>query len=213
MDEFTSQLLEREAVARRDLPPAEYDALLCNLFEATTAARTDEERLQALMALASVALRYADRTLVASRSCCAEHLLSAHPDASSPEMRRYLELLFLLAWLQLGAIVERGPTVILGSPPLPNGVVLPSGADLELIIDPDLLRQARELQNRHRAEVDRWKAKQAALDKMTLLATLVRLLRADSEEDVESKKVLAAAMTLVPALPEALRQQLADLSR
>ncbi len=212
MDEFTSQLLEREAMARRDLTPAEYDALLCNLFDATTAARTDDERLQALIALASAALRYADPTLVVLRSCCAEHLLSAHSNAV-PEMRRYIELLFLLAWLQLGAIVERGPTVILGSPPLPNGVALPSGADLELIIDPDLRRQARELQNRHRAEVDRWKAKQAALDKMTFLATLVRLLRGDSEDDAEAKKVLAAAMTLVPALPEVLRQQLADLSR
>ncbi len=212
MTKLTRQLLEQEARARRDLIPADYDRAFCAMLDGIAAPPHTEERIRALLALASVTLRHGDPTLVASRACCAQHLLSLRSEISRPELRRRIELLFLLAWLQLGAVVERGPASISTSPPLPYGVALPNGVDLEEIADPALREQARELAARWSEEVERFRAKQRALDEQTLLATLLRGAKSETEDDAAAMKVLAAAMSLAPGVPSALRKTLEDIA-
>lgn len=213
MPTLTRQFLEQEAKARRDLAPADYDRALCALLEEVAAPPHTEERIRALLALVSVTLHHSDPTLVASRACCAEHLLSVRSQTSKAELRRHIELLFLLAWLQLGATIERGPASISSTPPLPYGVALPNGVSWEEISDPALREQARELAVHWSEEVERFRAKQRALDEQTLLATLLRGAKSETEDDAAAMKVLAAAMSLAPGVPSALRKSLEDIAR
>jgi hypothetical protein len=212
MKDLVNQLLDQEAKARRNLEPVDYDRALCAMLDKVAASA--DEQPAALLAIASATLRYGHPTLVASRACCAEQLLSLRARTSDSELRRRAELLFLVAWLQLSAVVARGPDSISISPPLPEGVLLPSGADPDAITDPELRNQARELQKQYDEEVERYRAKHLALDKQILLATLVRAAARDpNEEEKDELRILAAAMALAPGLPSNVRESLEDFAR
>lgn len=207
---LTQQLLEREAEAWRDLPPAEYDHALCRMLDDINAAPHSSERVDALLALASETLRRNGPTLTESRFRCAESLLALVPAVSEPALLLRIRLLFLLAWLRLGAVVEHGPESISVTPRLPPGVVLPDGADLAAISDPALREQAREAAVRHGEAVERWNAKQRALGYLHRLASLVHSASATFKDGGNPTKELVAAMSLAPGLPFALRRSLED---
>jgi hypothetical protein len=208
MTPLTRQLLDQEAAARRELAPAAYEGTLCTMLEGAAAAPHSAAQVRALLMLASAALRQSDPGLVALRACCAQALLAVRTNLAQPDLRRRIDVLFLLAWLQLGVVVERGPAAIAAAPPLPDGVMLPDGADPELIADPTLRGQARALAARWDVEVERWRAKQRALDEQTLLAALVCAVSPDTEDEEDALRVLASAMASAPGVPSALRDSL-----
>jgi len=206
----TQQLLEREAQAWRDLPPAEYDRAVCGMLDDVGAAPHSPERVDALLALAGATLRRNGPTLTESPACCAERLLALGSAVSEPALHWRIGMLFLLAWLQLGAAVERGPESISVAPALPPGVALPNGVDPAAIADPALREQAREDVQRHREAAERWNAKQRALGHLTRLATLARASRGAFGDDGDAARELAAAMSLVSGLSAARRRLLQD---
>jgi hypothetical protein len=206
---LTRQLLEREARTWRGVPPAEYDHILCGMLDEVSAAPPSTERVEALLALAGATLRRNGPTLTESRACCAEHLLALVPSVSEPALHLRIRLLFLLAWLQLGTVVTRGPESISMTPDLP-GIALPYGVDPEQIADPTLREQAREMAVRHSEAVERWNAKQHALGHLHRLATLLRAARPVFRDDEDASKELAAAMSLAAGVPSALRQLFED---
>jgi hypothetical protein len=162
-ERLTQRLLEREATTRRDLRPTEYDLALCRMFDDINTAPPSAERVEALLALASATLRRNGPILTESRAYCAEHLLALLSSVSEPALHLRIRLLFLLAWLQLGTVVARGPESISKTPDLPPGIALPYGVDPEEISDPALREQAREMAVLHSEAVERWNAKQRAL--------------------------------------------------
>lgn len=202
------QLSEKEAQAWRNLPPAEYDRALCGMLDQINAAPRSAERVDTLIALASVTLRRNSPTLTESRARCAEHLLALVSAVSEPAVHSRIRLLFLLAWLQLGAVVERGPDSVAMNPDLPAGVTFPYGVDPDVITDPVLREEARELAERHGEEVTRWNARQRALGHLHYLASLLRATRPGFRDDKDAAKELAAAMSLTPGLPPELRRLL-----
>jgi hypothetical protein len=207
---FTQDLLEKEAVAWRDLAPADYDRALCGMLDDISAAPHSADRSAALVTLTSATLRRDGPTLTESRACGAEHLLALIAAISEPALLLRIRLLFLLVWLRLGAVVEHGPESISVTPGLPPGVVLPEGADPAAIGDPALREQAREAAVRHGEAVERWNAKQRALGHLHRLAALVRTARPTFKDDENATKELLAAMSLVPGVPCALRRSLED---
>jgi hypothetical protein len=168
------------------------------------------ERVDTVLAVAGAMLRRDGPTLTESQACCAEHLLALFSAGSELALRLHLRLLFLLAWLRLGAAVARGPESISVAPALPHGVVLPDGVDPAEIADPALREQAQEAAKRHRETAERWNAKQRALGHLHHLATLFLAARPGFADDEDATKELATAMSLTPGLPSALRRLLAD---
>jgi hypothetical protein len=79
----------------------------------------------------------------------------------------------------------------------------------ERISCPALREQVREMAVRHSEAVERWNARQHALGHFRLLA-LLRAARPVFGDDQDASKELAAAMSLAPGLPSALRQMLED---
>jgi hypothetical protein len=205
---LTQKLLVREAEALRDLSPAEFDLVTCGILDEISAAPPSAERVEALLALSSVTLRRNGPTLTESRACCAEHLLSLVSETSEPALHLRIRLLFLLAWLQLGSVVERGPDSISVTPTLPPGAALENGADPAEIADPALREQARVTVESHGKTVAHWNAKQRALGHLFRLATLVRAARPSFRDEEDAARELAAAMSLAPGLPPALRRLL-----
>jgi len=163
------------------------------------------QRTEALLELIRVTLRRQAPTLTESRAACAERLLQSGTSTSDPARFGTLAPLFLTAWLQLAAAVEHRPESVSLTPPLPPGVLLPSGADPAEIADPALREQAETAVARHQEEIDRWNAKQRALGHLVRLAVL---LRASRSAFGEAARDLALAMSLAPGLPPKLRSQL-----
>jgi hypothetical protein len=207
---LTQRLLEREARAWRDLTPAKYDRAVCGMLENLGAVPDLAERVDGVLALAGATLRRDGPTLTELQTCCAEHLLALFSTGSELGLRLHLRLLFLLAWLRLGATVARGPESISVAPALPRGVVLPDGVDPAEIGDPAVRQQAQEAAKRHREIAERWNAKQRALDSLHRLATLFLGARPGFADDEDATKELATAMSLAPGLPSTLRRLLAD---
>jgi hypothetical protein len=199
------ELLEREAEAWRSLSPSEYDRAMCGMLEEIGAASPSAEGIKALLSLASATLRRTGPPITESRACFAEHLLALGSMVSEPTQRSYLRLLFLLAWLQLAAVAERGPEAITVAPPLPPGAAMPDGVDPAAIADPVLRQQALEATTRHRQEAERWNAKQRALGHLRRIATLARASCYAFGDDKEAGRDLAAAMSLAPGVPPELR--------
>jgi hypothetical protein len=213
METLLRQFLEREATARLKLKPADYDREICVMLDEIARLRS-QERAHALLAFTGTVLLHGNPDLVEFRARCIEHLLSSTSTTADAELRRRGHLLLLLAWLQLAALVERGPAAITRSAPLPEGVVLPHGADPEAIADPDLRAQAMEMRKQYDEEVEQYRAKHLALDKQILVATLVRAAARDAnEEDKGEFRILAAAMALAPGLPSNVRESLEGLGR
>jgi len=208
--DLTQELLEREATAWRDLSPAELDVALCAMFDEISAAPPSAQQVDALLALSSATLRRNSLALIDSRACCAEHLLALVSTTSEPALHLRIRLLLLLAWLQLTVVVERGPESISVAPALPSGVALPDGADPARIADPNLRRQAQEAIERHSKAVKQWNARQRALGHLHRLAALVHATRPDFKDNEDAMKELAAAMSLAPGLPPALRRLLEE---
>lgn len=208
--ELTTQLLNKEAKAWRNLLPTEYDRALCRVLDDVNAAPHSSERVDALLALASKTLRRKEPTLTESRVCFAEYLLELGSKVSDPTRRSRTRMLFLLAWMRLGATIECGPESISRMPDLPSGVVLPSGADPSEIDDPVLRGQAREAVEHHSKEVELWNAKQRALGHLHRLATLISSTGDTFEDDENLTKELISAMSLAPGVPFALRCSLDD---
>ena len=204
------QFLEREAEAWRVLLSTEYDHAFCKMLDDINDIPNASERIDTLLSLASRTLRRNEPTLTESRFCCAERLLRFASSLSEPAVLLRIRLLFLLAWLRLGEVVERGPESISVTPGLPPGVELPEGADPTEISDPALRKQARKAAIRHSEAVERWNAKQHALDHLNRLATLVRSVQIAFKDDESATKELMAAMSTAPGLPPALRHSLQE---
>ena len=187
---------DREAEAWRSLPPAAYDRTICAMLEAA-------EGTDAMLALASIALRRSGATLTESRVCCIEQLLAVIPSIAEPVLQSRIRVLLLLAWLQLGAVAARVPESIARAPELPPGVTLPDGADPAAIHDPVLREQALEAAARHTELVEQWNASQRAIGHLRHFAVRLRLALPSQEW-----KELAAAMSLAPGVPPELRASL-----
>lgn len=183
--------LDAEAAAWRDLPPDEYDRAVCALLDSLPA--TDPT----ILPLASATLRRDAPTVTTSVARSAEHLIDFAAKATEPERARS-RWLFLLAWLRLAAVAARGPEQIASTPPLPEGVILPTGADPSTIDDAGLRDQARAAAGEHRAEVARWNAKQQALRHLEGLAGRLRGSAPGFTDDPEIEAELATAMALAP---------------
>ena len=209
-DELTRRLLEQEARAWREFTPGEYDRALCKMIENLGPGHESAVKAPALIMLASVALRRSAPGLIESRACIAERLLALNSSSAALSLQQRIHLLFLLAWLRLGADAAAGPNHISSVPDFPPGVVLPSGADPEVIADPVLRQKAHELARRHSEEVERWTAKQRAIDHLHHLAALVRAIQRDSGERGEPVGELQAAMSMAPGLTPELRKLLED---
>jgi hypothetical protein len=207
------QLLEREARAWRDLTPAKYDRAVCGMLDDLGAIPDLAERVNAVLALAGATLRRDGPTLTESRARSAEHLLALFSTGLELALQLHLRLLVLLAWLRLGTAVALGPKSILVAPGLPRGVVLPDGADPAEIADPALRERAQKAAKRHRETAERWNAKQRALNHLHHLATLFLAARPGFADREDTTKELAAAMSLTPGLPFALRRLLADAAK
>lgn len=207
---LTQQLLEREAEAWRDLLSAEYDQALCRILDTVNAAPHVSERVAALLALSSQTLRRNGPTLTESRFCCAESLLALVPKVSEPALLLRIRQLFLLAWLRLGAVAERGPESISVTPHLPAGVALPDGVDPAAISDPALREQAQEITVCHGEAVERWNARQRALSHLQHLATLILSAGLTFSDHEFAAKELISAMSLAPGVSSALRHSLED---
>lgn len=207
---FSKDLLEKEAVAWRDLAPADYDRTLCAILDDISSHPISADRSAALLTLISATLRRNGRTLTESRACSAKHLLTLITEVSESAMFLHIHLLFLLAWLRLGAVVERGPESISVTPGLPHGVAFPEGVDPAAIGDPALREQAQEADARHGEAAERWNAKQRALSHLHNLATLLRIARSTFKDGENATKELVVAMSLAPGVPMALRRSLED---
>jgi hypothetical protein len=194
-------VLEAESTAWRDLAPDDYDRAICDLIE------TLPVEDAAILPLASASLRRDGPALTASRACLAERLVAFAATAPEP-LRAHSRWLFLVAWLRLGAVAAQGPETISTNPPLPEGVMLPDGADPEAIADPALREEARALAARHRVEVELWAAKQQALQHLQHLAALVRAAQSAFTDDPVIARELATAMSLAQGLPAELRESL-----
>ncbi len=179
------------------------------MFDDVGAAAESPGHVDALLALASATLRRDDATLIESRACCAEHLLALVAAVPDPALHARIRLLFLLAWLRLGADAERGPESVSVTPSLPPGIDLPNAVDVAAIADPVLREQAREEIERHRAEAELWNARQAAIAHLARLGSLARIARPDFRDGDDQARAFSAAMALAPGLPPAMRSQLA----
>jgi hypothetical protein len=202
------RLLEAEAAAWRDLPPAEYDLAVCQVLREVTAPAPSAEAVEAVLGVCSASLRRDGPALLDSRACCAERLLALIPATSEPALHTRVRLLVLLAWLRLAAVAARGPDSVSVGPSLPAGVVLPAGADPAAISDTALRAQARQLVERHRQAVEAWNARQRALDHLRRLASLLRTASSDFRDDQEAARDLAAAMSAAPGVSPELRRLL-----
>lgn len=202
------EALEKEAKIWISLSPAEYDRAICKMLDGIGSAPLSTDKVEAILALSSAALRREDPALMDSRICCAEHLLALVSETSDPGLHSRILLLLLLAWLQLGAVVEQGPDYISATPHLPEGVVLPNGADPSHIPDPILREQTLEAVKDHIEAVKRWNAKQQALGRLRRLATVINANRSNFRDVEDASKELNVAMSLMPWLPSALRQLL-----
>ena len=207
---FTQQLLDKEMEGWRNLTPADYDRTLCDLLDSINTSSPPLEKDEALLTLASRTLRRNSPTLTESRARYAEQLVTMGIDVSESAQRLRIHLLFLLAWLHLGAVAERGPEYIEMTPHLPEGVVLPTGTDPDEIDDPILQEQARGEVRRHRERIDRWNAKQSALENLNTLANHMRDARPRFVGGEDEWQELLTAMSLAPGLPPELIQMLED---
>jgi hypothetical protein len=202
---LAQQLLSAEARAWHDLPPADYDRAVRELFERLSADSDSPEQAAAALALAGAALRRPANDLVESPAACGELMLELSRSRPDADERSRCQLLFLAGWLRLVAVAAQTPESIESSTPLPAGVVLPTGADPSAIEDPTLREEARALARDHRAEAERWNAGQNATDHLRQLAALVA---ASSSEDRATTRDLALAMSLTPGLPADVRNAL-----
>lgn len=202
---LAQQLLSAEARAWLDLTPAEYDRAVSGMFEELAAGERSAEQADAALALAGATLRRPANDLTESRAACSEHMLELSGSLPDPEQRSRARLLFLAGWLRLGAVAGNSPESIQTSPPLPAGVVLPTGADPGEIADPALRDEARALARDHRAEAERWNAGQSAIGHLRRLAALAE---ASWSEDSPTARDLALAMSLAFGVPPELRRAL-----
>jgi hypothetical protein len=201
----SAAVLARESRAWSELPPAEYEGVVSGLLDEVGAG---PRPVEALIALAGAILRREGPPLVEARARAAERLLAAAA-GGEPTLLPRIALLVLLAWLRLAEVARSGPDSIATMPPLPDGVLLPSGSDPAAIQDPELRRKAAELAASHRLEVERWSARQRALDHLSHLAVLVRISRPSFAAAPEVAEELLAAMSLSPGLPPGVRESLA----
>jgi hypothetical protein len=181
--------LDAEAAAWRDLPPEEYDLAVCAVLDGLPT--TDPT----ILPLASATLRRDAPTVTTSVARCAEHLIAFAAKATEPERARS-RWLFMLAWLRLAAVAARGPEKIASTPPLPEGVILPTGADPFTIDDAGLRDQARAAAEEHGAEVARWNAKQQALRHLESLGDRLHGSAPGFTDDPEIEAELVAAIAL-----------------
>jgi len=204
---FAAHMLEREARSWRDLTSAEYDRAICGMLDNIDRTPDPADRSNALMVLASSSLQRRNPSLIESRARFAEQLLaSITTDGDSKHGRVYL--LILLAWLHLGTVAAQGPASISRVPDLPPGAALPYGADATAIADPLLREQARVLAQSHAVAVERWNAKQRAIEHLSRIAALVRAVQLDFNQEQEALRELQLAMSLAPGLPPSLRKLL-----
>jgi hypothetical protein len=209
---FTRRLLEAEERTWQRFAPDEYDRSVCEILKGLGAVDTPE-RVEALLAFAEVTLSRDAPRLIESRGCVSVALLTVDTDPAGAPARHRAHSLFLRAWQQLATEAARGPDYVTTVPDLPAGALVPYGADPQSIADPTLREKARALEAVHAEEVERWNAKQRAIDHLNHLGGLVRAFRHEAGDRDESLGQLARAMSATPGLPSALRKRLEDASR
>jgi hypothetical protein len=192
------RLLAAEAGAWRDMPAPEYDATVTAMFDNLG---LDAGQAELAAALATASLGRPGEDLVESRAAASERMLELSRLVTDPDQRSRYVLLFLAGWLRVAATAARTPEFIEASPPLPEGVVLPTGADPSQIADPALRAQAETLAREHEAQSQRWNTGQAAITHLQRLAALAR-------EPGPEPDALMLAMSLAPGLPPELRREL-----
>lgn len=199
----SQRLLAAEASAWRDMPAPDYDATVTAMFDNLA---LDAGQAELAAALATASLGRPGEGLVESRAAASEHMLELSRLVTDADQRSRYLLLFLAGWLRLAATAARTPEFIEASPPLPEGVVLPSGADPSQIADPALRAQAETLAREHEAQAQRWNTGQAAIAHLERLAALAR-------EHGPKPDALLLAMSLAPGLPPELRRELGASER
>jgi hypothetical protein len=190
-------LLEEEARAWRKLSRAEYDRAICALVERHASESESLRSPDVLFAIASATLRRSDETLTESRAVCADRLLTVACASENVDEHSRACVLFLLAWLRLLSSAAGGPEKIHMVPPLPEGVDIFYGGDIEAISDPILRAQARVMSEHHLIEIDRWNAKQHALSHLGLLAVLLRIRSRHRDDNATWEELCTAAALAV----------------
>jgi hypothetical protein len=185
---MTPDLLAAEARAWRELPAPEYDAAAAALLD-------DAHDADAAAALVTAILGRPGEGLVQAAAAAAERMLDLAGVTADPEQRTRCLLLFLAGWLRLVDAAAAAPEQVESSPPLPGGVLLPTGADPAQIADPALRAEAESLAREHAAQAQRWNAGQAALGHLRRLAARAREQGPDA---------LVLAMSRAPGLPPEL---------
>jgi hypothetical protein len=180
------RLLAEEADWWREKSPEAYDQAVATLVDGLGGGPSTD--LDALVELAEAILKRRDPALVLSRGRLAIALAVAFQGATERQRRRIASLVVAAA-AQLRALADAGPTTIAAAPELPPGVLLPAGADPDLITDPRLRELADEAAAVHRRAVVRWTAKQRAIGQ---------------------RQELRALLDSLPDLPPGLRAELFD---
>ncbi|GAB6094356.1 hypothetical protein JCM14469_06080 [Desulfatiferula olefinivorans] len=191
----------REETAYRERETADYDLAIGSMIEEVRMLPRADEQAVILSALALSALGRGEALSSEGLSRIAETFLDLASKAFDPENRMTLMLLFLRAWNALAVTALKSPPFIHMNPDLPEGVLLPSGADPELIEDKALRDQARDMAARHRLAVKRWNAGRRAQAHLTDLANLSARIIPLLFDTPEARKAFLALMKQSEGLP------------
>ena len=185
---------------------AAYDHIAADLIDQTAVAGTDRE---VLLDLITTSLQRPVLALVETAGRAALTLAAVLPQLTADQQRRACQQIMVAAE-RLGAVVERGPETVSRTADLPPGSQLPAGADPAQLTDPSAAEIAGRNAKVHQNEIERWRARQHALQVFEELTALV--VDRPSVATIPSVLELRAGLLLVPALPPRERDRLAAAS-
>jgi hypothetical protein len=203
---LAQRLVEADAAAWADRKDrAAYDLAVSRLIEGLDESADRPDQLEALPALAEAWLGRPGSGAPDTAALLAERLLAVVHGERAPVVAR-AEALFLRAWESLGDTANRGPRSISVAAPLPEGLVLPEGADASAV--PGYEAAARHQADDHARAATLWNDRQAALRHLERLAALIRDPAASRGS--RDRTSLMAAMARTPGVPPALAASLAQ---
>ena len=201
---LAQRLVEADAAAWADAEDrAAYDLTVSRLIEGLESADRAASK-EALLTLGELWLSRPGPGAPDTAAQLAERLLRAATTDSASDVAR-AEALILRSWESLCYAADRGPRSISVAAPLPEGVVLPEGADASAV--PGYEAEARQQADDHARAATLWNDRQAALRHLERLAALIRDPAIRGAPD---RAPLMAAMARTPGVPPALADLLSE---
>lgn len=202
---LAQRMIEADAAAWADAEDrAAYDLTVSRLIEGLDESADRAAGKEALLTLGERWLSRAGPGAPDTAAQLAERLMRASTSDSASDVAR-AEALFLRAWESLCNVAERGPRSISVAAPLPEGLVLPEGADPSAV--PGYETEARQQADDHARAATLWNDRQAALRHLERLAALIRDPAIGGAPD---RAPLMAAMARTPGVPPALADSLSQ---